>query len=76
MGSDLNYPVGLIGHIDHPASLADGHRERFFDIDILPGLTGIDGLKRVPMIRGGEHDPVDIVPVEDFSIVFVDIHFS
>ena len=45
-------------------TFGDGHRQRFFDIHILAGVTSGDCLDGVPVIGRGDHDGVDIGPIE------------
>src|SRR5690606_34634690 len=42
------------------------------DIDVLAGLAGPDGRQRMPMVRGGDGDGIDILVVEDGAHVLDD----
>lgn len=44
----------------------------FFTIDVFAGLHGFDGDFGMPMIRRHNRDNVDIIPVQNFAVIFVD----
>jgi len=73
LGADLDHAIGLAGGLDDPATLADGHRERLFDIDILACLAGHDRPDGVPVVGSGHDDGVHVVAVEDFAEVLVPV---
>src|SRR5262249_46384529 len=49
----------------------DRQRERFFTIDVLAGLHGLDGDLRVPVVGGNNRHDVDVLAVEDLAVVLV-----
>src|SRR5207245_8037236 len=51
--------------------LLDGVRHRLLDIDVLARLQGVDRDLRVPMVRRGDEDRINIVSVDDLAIVEV-----
>ena len=51
---------------DEP-TFADARGQRLLAVDVLPGPGGGDGDQRVPVIRGRDHDRVDVVPREQLA---------
>ena len=68
--ADLNdLPVPILS-VDDGRTLGEIMSQRFLDIDILAGFTGIDRHRHVPVVRAGDQDGVDVLAVEDLAIVF------
>ena len=55
--------VGARG-VRHQAAFQDGVRGRLLDVDVLAGLERPDGGERVPVVRRGDDDGVDVLVVE------------
>ena len=53
------------GRFDHLAAFPHGVRRRFLDVDVFAGLERPDRRQRVPVIRGGNHDRIHVLVVED-----------
>src|SRR5690606_28198553 len=51
--------------------LFDGQRHWLFAIDVLAGSQGVDSDLRVPVIRGADGHHVDVLAIEDVTIIFV-----
>jgi hypothetical protein len=56
---------------DELASLVNRQRNRLFAIHILAGGGGVTARQRVPVIRSGDDDGVDIAPGEQLAIIVV-----
>ena len=56
---------GLDGH----AAFEGVVRERLFDVDVLAGLAGPNRTERVPEIRRGEENDIDVLVVEELAHV-------
>jgi hypothetical protein len=59
----------LAGCLYHLAALNYGQGERFFDIDILICLAGMDGHQGMPMVRSANHDSVDVLPIQHRPVI-------
>ena len=57
--------------VDHDAALADGERERLFDVDVLARLARHDRRQRVPVIGRADDHRVDVLAIEDAAEVAV-----
>ena len=55
--------------LDHLAAFPDRVRRRLLDVDVLAGLERPDGRERVPVIRRGDDDGVDLLVFEDAAHV-------
>ena len=56
---------------DHGAPFVNGLGQRLFDIDILPRLAGQDGRQRMPVIRRGDDDGVEVFAFEDATEILL-----
>jgi len=63
----LDDPLVLAGRLNHLSALADIVRHRLFDIDVFAGLTGHDGPQRVPMVRSGVDNGIDVAIIEGLA---------
>ena len=61
---------------DHRPALFDGFRRRLFDIDVLARLAGHDRHQRVPMIRRGDEDSIDVPLLEHAPEVLVELRLA
>src|SRR5262249_30352394 len=57
----LHDAVVLAGRLDGDPALVDVVTARLFDVDILAGLAGPDGHQRMPVIRRGDRDGVEVL---------------
>ena len=55
--------------LDHLAAFPHRVRRGLLDVDVLAGLQRPDRRERVPVIRGGDDDGVDVLVVEDAAHV-------
>ena len=60
----LDDAIVAAGGVDHDAALADGQRERFFDVDVLARLARHDRRQRVPVIGRADDYRVDVLAIE------------
>src|SRR6185369_2566902 len=51
-------------------------RARFLDVDVFAGLTGPDGLERVPVIWRGDRDGIDVLVLEDLAEIGAGLRFG
>lgn len=65
----LDDAVVFSGGIEGDAAFVDVVAARFFYVDVFTGLAGPDGDERMPVIRGGDGDGVDVFVFEDFADV-------
>ena len=65
----LDDAVVLAGGLDGDAALVDVVAARLLDVDVLAGLAGPDGHQRVPVVRRGDRDGVDVLVVERLADV-------
>ena len=63
-----NPPVPL-HRLDHRAPFRDAQRGGLLDIDILPGLAGVDGLQGVPVVGRGDDHGVHVLQLEELAVV-------
>jgi len=61
--------TGLFRGLDHGAAFDHGVGKRLFHEDVLPGLAGVDERQPVPMLGCGDHHRVDVLAIENLSIV-------
>ena len=71
----LDDAVVLARGVDELAAFPDFVRNRFLHIDILAGLDGPDGRERMPVVRRGDSDGIDIRVLQKFADVLVARHF-
>ena len=62
--ADLHDPVVARRRLDHPAAFPHGMRRGLLDVHVLASLQRPDRGERVPVIRRGNHDGVDVPVVE------------
>ena len=67
----LHDAVELARHFDDPASLPHVVRDRLLDINIFAGLHGPDGAERVPVVRRGEADDINVLVLQQLADVGV-----
>ena len=60
----------LFSHgIDEHLAFADGE-SWLFALDVFAGSSGHDAYQRVPMVRRGDHDGIDVFARDDFAEIF------
>jgi hypothetical protein len=69
----LEYPFGLVDGIGKFLTSFDGNAARFLAVDILASLGCHDRSRRMPTIPGGDQDCVDILAIEKFAKVRVEL---
>ncbi len=62
-GPDLDDAVVVRGGLDHPPPFPHRVRRRLLDVDVLARLQRPDGRQRVPVVRRGDDDGVDVLVV-------------
>ena len=75
MRTHLNDPLVLAHGLDHALAFHDVVTVRLFDVDVFAGLASPDGAERMPMVRRGDRDDVDVFVVEDAAKVLHDFRF-
>ena len=65
----LDDPAVLLGRLDHLAAFEDVVAARLLDVDVLARLAGPDRRQRVPVVRRGDADHVDVLAVVDLAEV-------
>jgi type VI protein secretion system component VasA len=65
MGSHLNDPMELSGRIANQLALADRLRQGFFDVYILARVAGEQSHMRVPVVRRGDDDGINVLVFEE-----------
>ena len=63
--------VILAGGLDHPFAFVDTHGHGLLDVDILARRASHDGEQRVPMVRRGHHDSLDVLVLEHLPEIAV-----
>ena len=53
------------------AALLDVVAARLLDVDMLPGVAGEDRRRRMPVVRRGDDDPIDLLIFEQFAEIRV-----
>ncbi len=76
LGADLKDALGLFEDFDDLLSLVDRQREGLFAVDVLTGPHGFDRDFRVPVVGSDDRHHVDILAVEDTSIIAGDVEFE
>lgn len=71
MRADLHHPAVAPRRLDHSAAFVDRNRQRLLHVDVFAGVAGVDRLDRVPVIGGGDHDCIKIVPVDQAAEILV-----
>ena len=67
--ADLHDLVVALRGVDHLPAFPHGVRRGLLDVDVLAGLQRPDGRERVPVVRHGDDDGVDVLVVEDAAEV-------
>src|SRR5262249_31468710 len=65
----LDDPLVLLCRLDHFPTLGDQMGHRLLDVRVLAGLAGPDTDERVPVVRGGDGDRVQLLVVEGLADV-------
>ncbi len=71
LGSNLHHALVPAGRLEHPAALADEERQRLLHIDVLARGAGQHHLQCVPVVRGGDHDGLDVLVLEHPSEIAI-----
>ena len=71
LGADLNDTLVRFGGVDHREAFLDRAAGGLLGVHVFAGLAGVNHHDRVPVIRGGDNDGVDVLAFEDLSIVLV-----
>jgi len=71
LGANLHGPIVLASSSDHGSALVDRHASRLFDVHVLAGLTGMDGLYAVPVVGRGDQHRVDVGAFEQVTVIAV-----
>ncbi len=74
-GADLEDTACFFDDLFDQLSFVDGQRERFFAVDVFSRVHRFDRDLRVPVVGRGDHHRVDVLSIEDLSIVLVGIRF-
>ena len=72
--ADLDRDVVRFRGGDHRLALLDGAAGRLFDVHVLAAFGGVDRLDRVPVVRRGDHDGVDVFALEDVAVIVIGLH--
>ena len=56
---------------DHRLPFTNGYRGWFFDVNMFPGFTGMNGLDGVPMIRSGDHHRINIFALQNIPVITI-----
>ena len=64
LGTDLQDTARFFDNLADQLAFVDRERQRFFAIDVFTGLHGFDGDLRVPVVRCGNRNQVDVVALE------------
>ncbi|OPZ12206.1 MAG: hypothetical protein BWZ10_02103 [candidate division BRC1 bacterium ADurb.BinA364] len=75
-GVDAENPSVAPDRLDHFLAFGDGARHRLFAPDVLAGLGGGDGNRRVPVRRGWHMHDVDVGPVERLAEILVSLRLG
>ena len=73
LSADLNDSACLFDYLAQLFAFVDGQRERFFGVDILAGPAGGNTDGRVPVVGSAIDDDIDVIPLEQFAVVGVQI---
>ncbi len=74
--TDLHDAVVLAGGLHHFAAFPNLVRSGLFDVNVFTRLAGPDGRQRVPVVRRGRGDRVDVLAVEQLSHVGIAVHLD
>ena len=70
----LHDPLVGVGGLHELTAFPDIVRDGLFDIHILAGLTAPDGRERVPVIRRGDRDGIDLLALQQLADVLIRRH--
>ena len=70
---DLDDAAGLLGDPADLLALVDGQGHRLLAVDVLARPHGVDADLRVPVVGCADDHGVDILAVEDLTIILVDV---
>jgi len=73
--ADLDHTIVLPGSLHHLASFINIIGNRLFYINVLAFLASPDGLQRMPMIRRGNGDRIDILVIEQPAEIHLRFRF-
>mgnify|MGYP003305567023 CR=1 FL=1 len=76
LGADLHHSPAALGRIAPGPAFFDGRRGRLLDVNILAGLAGHDRHHPVPVVRGSDHDAIEIFLVQEIPEVAVLRHIA
>ncbi len=68
LGAGLKHLLMFADRLRQHSALVNGE-SRFFALHVLAGLNGHETHDRVPVVRRGDHDGVDVLPREHFAKV-------
>ena len=71
--ADLHHALGALAGVVNVKPFAEVAGHRLLDQYVLARLHRLDGHRRVPVIHRGNHDCIDVLALEKFSVVVVDI---
>jgi len=66
----LTNPLIPLYRLNHRPPLGDAQRDRLLDIYIFPGLAGMDGLQRMPVIGRGDDHRIHVLQFKQLAVVF------
>jgi hypothetical protein len=75
LGAELHHPVVFPRRLHHDPAFPDVVTERFFHINILASLAGLDGGNGVPMIGRGNYDRIHVFEFEQLAVILEDPEF-
>ena len=64
LSPELDNAAMFPGGLDHLAAFFDGNGSGLFDVHVLAGLTGHNGLQGMPMVRGAYDQYINILAVQ------------
>ena len=70
----LDDAVVFARRLDHLAAFPDVVRDRLLDVDVLARLAGPDDDQRMPVVRRGDGDGVDVLVFEQLADIGVGLH--
>ncbi|OQC03267.1 MAG: hypothetical protein BWX80_02871 [Candidatus Hydrogenedentes bacterium ADurb.Bin101] len=69
MKAGLHHPVVTTGGFDHAPAFHHLQGKGLLDIHILAGITGMNRLQRVPMVRRGNDHRIDVVTIQHLPVI-------
>ena len=73
LATHLEYHTVVMGGSLYGKTLGNGIGQRLLAVDMLAGVAGVDGDERMPVVRRGYLDGVDIVTVQQILIELVHV---